>query len=495
MQKVAILYDASQAVMSTFDLDEVLSSILGILRDYFQMQNAGVLLIDPITGDLVVRSDFGRLVNHKIVPKGAGINGAAVKLKRPVYAPDVTKDSRYLVGDTQTKSELAIPLIVRDEVVGVLDMQSDQTDFFDKETIDLMTLFSTQASIAIENARLYSRERRRAQQMEAINAVARQTTALVEVDQLLNKVCKEMLERFPADQVSILLLEDGELFEKARMGRLTPTVELGTRIPLTGLAGRALETSQPVLVNDVSRRVEFIRGAEEVKSELCLPLIVFGEKLGVMVLGSATTNGFLLEDVPALESLADICAAAIQNSRHFERTKQLAYLDGLTGIFNRRFFEMRIQEEIQRAGRYENELSVLMLDLDHFKRLNDEFGHLLGDEVLRQVTVIFQNQLRKGDVCCRYGGEEFALLLPNTSTENAVEVAEKLRRTVESWVFPGVARPLTLSAGVAGFPQHGNTRDEIIAAADSALYFAKQNGRNRVTSAGAAAQRSAASKD
>jgi diguanylate cyclase (GGDEF)-like protein len=111
------------------------------------------------------------------------------------------------------------------------------------------------------------------------------------------------------------------------------------------------------------------------------------------------------------------------------------------------------------------------------------------------VTVIFQNQLRKGDVCCRYGGEEFALLLPNTSTENAVEVADKLRRTVETWHFPGVARPLTLSAGVAGFPQHGNTRDEIIAAADNALYFAKQNGRNRVTSAGAAAQRSAASKD
>jgi diguanylate cyclase (GGDEF)-like protein len=495
MQKVAILYDASQAVMSTFDLDEVLSSILGILRDYFQMQNAGVLLIDAVTGDLVVRSDFGRIVHHKIVPKGAGITGAAVNLKRPVYSPDVSKDSRYLVGDTQTKSELAIPLIVRDEVVGVLDMQSDQTDFFDKETIDLMTLFSTQASIAIENARLYSRERRRAQQMEAINAVARQTTALVELDQLLSKVCKEMLERFPIDHISILLLEGGDLFERAHMGRLTPTVEIGSLVARTGLAGRALETSQPVLVNDVSKRAEFIRGTAEVKSELCLPLIVFGEKLGVMVLSSAQTNGFLLEDVPALESVADICAAAIQNSRHFERTKQLAYLDGLTGIFNRRFFEMRIQEEIQRAGRYETELSVVMLDLDNFKRLNDEFGHLLGDEVLRQVSVIFQNQLRKGDVCCRYGGEEFALLLPNTSTENAIEAAEKLRRTVETWVFPGVARPLTLSAGVAGFPQHGGTRDEIIAAADNALYLAKQNGRNRVMSARATAQRSAAAKD
>lgn len=494
MQKVAILYDASQAVMSTFDLDEVLSSILAILRDYFQMQNAGVLLIEPATGDLVVRSHFGRIQHNLIVPKGAGINGAAVKLKRPVYAADVTKDARYLQGDRNTKSELAIPLIVRDEVVGVLDMQSDQVDFFDKETIDLMTLFSTQASIGIENARLYSRERRRAQQMEAINAVARQTTALVELDQLLNKVCKEMLERFPIDHISILLLDGAELFERAHMGRLTPSIELGTRIARTGLAGRALETAQPVLVNDVSKRQEFIRGAVEVRSELCLPLVIFGEKLGVMVLDVEKPNGFMLEDVPVLESVADICAAAIQNARHFERTKQLAYLDGLTGIFNRRFFEMRIQEEIQRAGRYETELSVVMLDLDHFKRLNDEFGHLLGDEVLRQVSTIFQNQLRKGDVCCRYGGEEFALLLPNTSTENAIEVAEKLRRTVETWHFPGVARPVTLSAGVAGFPQHGNTRDEVIAAADSAMYSAKQNGRNRVTSA-AAAHRSAASED
>jgi diguanylate cyclase (GGDEF)-like protein len=494
MQKVAILYDASQAIMSTFDLDEVLSSILSILRDYFQMQNAGVLLIDPVTGDLVVRSDFGRIQNHKIVPKGAGITGAAIKLKRPVYAPDVQKDSRYLQGDPKTKSELAIPLIVRDEVVGVLDMQSDTVDFFDKETIDLMTLFSTQASIGIENARLYSRERRRAQQMEAINAVARQTTALVELDNLLHTVCKEMLERFPIDQISILLLDGSDLYERAHMGRLTPTVEIGTRVATTGLAGRALETSQPVLVNDVTKRAEFIRGSVEVRSELCLPLIIFGEKLGVIVLGSAKTNGFILEDVPALESLADICAAAIQNARHFERTKQLAYLDGLTGIFNRRFFEMRIQEEIQRAGRYETELSVVMLDLDHFKRLNDEFGHLLGDEVLRQVSTIFQSHLRKGDVCCRYGGEEFALLLPNTSTENAIEVAEKLRRTVETWLFPGVARPVTLSAGVAGFPQHGKNRDEVIAAADSALYSAKQNGRNRVTSATVAA-RSAASED
>lgn len=491
MQKVAILYDASQAVMSTFDLDEVLASIIGILRDYFQMQNAAILLVDPKSKGLYVRSQYGRIRQHNIVPQGAGIMGAAVRMKRPVYSADVSKDTRYLMGDPATRSELAIPLIVRDEVAGVLDIQSDQFDYFDKETIDLLTLFSTQASIAIENARLYSLEQRRAQQLEAINAVARQTTALVQMEPLLHKVCKEVLERFDVDQVGILLLEDGELVERAHMGNLTATLTLGERVPQTGLAGQALQSAKPVLVSDVSQAHGYIRGSSETQSEICLPLILYGEKLGVLVLCSAKTDGFAESDLQPLEAVADIVAAAIQNARHFERTQQLVYLDGLTGIFNRRFFELRIQEELQRAQRYEAELSVVMLDIDNFKRLNDEFGHLLGDEVLRQLGHIFQNQLRKGDVVCRFGGEEFAVLLPNTSVENSIEVAEKLRRTIEHWHFPGVPRPVTISAGIAGFPQFGATRDEVVSAADNALYTAKQRGRNQVVSAADAPARAA----
>jgi diguanylate cyclase (GGDEF)-like protein len=209
----------------------------------------------------------------------------------------------------------------------------------------------------------------------------------------------------------------------------------------------------------------------------------FGEKLGVLALDNASLDAFDLGDVQPLESVADICAAAIANARHFERTQQLAYLDGLTGIFNRRFFEMRVREELERAQRYNTNLAVVMLDIDYFKKLNDEFGHLLGDEVLRQVSTIFQQHLRKGDVVCRYGGEEFALLLPQTSGENAYEVADKLRRTAEAYHFPGVPRPVTISAGVAAYPACGKTRDEVVSAADAALYHAKLSGRNRVISA------------
>ena len=124
-----------------------------------------------------------------------------------------------------------------------------------------------------------------------------------------------------------------------------------------------------------------------------------------------------------------------------------------------------------------------MMDIDHFKRLNDEFGHLLGDEVLRGVSTILKHQLRKMDMVCRYGGEEFAVVVPETFGENALTVAEKLRRQVEIYNFPGVPRPVTISCGVADYPIHGNSRDEVVAAADAALYVAKLSGRNRVVAA------------
>jgi len=135
---------------------------------------------------------------------------------------------------------------------------------------------------------------------------------------------------------------------------------------------------------------------------------------------------------------------------------------------------------MDRARRFESGMAVVMMDIDQFKRLNDEFGHLLGDEVLRQVSSILHQQLRKIDVVCRYGGEEFAVLLSQTNLLHAVGVAEKLRKMVETWQFPGVPRPVTISAGAASFPEHGTTRDELVKAADAGLYAAKQAGRNRV---------------
>jgi diguanylate cyclase (GGDEF)-like protein len=485
MQKIAILYDASQAILSTFDLDEVLNQILTIIRDYFQLRHGAVLLLDKAKGELYVRADLGTLAKDGLrIPLGQGLTGHAAQIKRPVYVPDVLQDKRYVASIAETRSEVAIPLMVRDEVVGVLDFQSEQPDFFDPEMVDLLTLFSIQASLALENARLYSLERRRAEQLEAINAVARQTTAVLELDQLLTVVCHLLLEWFRIDHVAVLLAEGETLRVRAYEGRLTPNLAMGSQLATgVGLASRALSTGKSVIENNVNSVDGYIAGFAETQSEMCVPLIFFGEKLGVLALESARKDAFDRDDLQPLESVADICAAAIQNASYFDRMKQLAYVDGLTGIHNRRYFEMRVVEELERAGRFQGRMSIIMVDIDNFKRLNDEFGHLLGDEVLRSVSTIMKQQLRKVDLVCRYGGEEFAIVVPETSGENALRVAEKLRRQVEDHHFPGVPRPVTISSGVADYPTHGITRDEVVAAADSALYQAKQAGRNQVVAA------------
>ena len=483
MPKIAVLYDAGQAVLSTFDLDEVLQRILAIARDYFHLPNVAILLLDKDAQQLCVRSQIGWDAGKDKTVFGCheGITGAAVLKKQPVYAPDVSQDSRYICAAQSTRSELAVPLMVREEVVGVLDCQSDRLDHFDQETIELLTLFSTQASIAIQNARLYSLERQRARQLEAINTIAQQSTAVMDLEELLVRVCSVIQKAFQVSHVSLLLRDEGDLVMRAHHGTLSLCTPPSGRFPATQEPwSRVFSTSGAVIEKDLSGMPEHVRLFRESASRMSIPLISFGQTLGVLTLHSSERNAFRESELQSLESVADICANSIQNANYIERVKQLAYLDGLTGIFNRRFFELRIMEEIERARRYGTGMGVIMADIDQFKRLNDEFGHLLGDEVLRQVSSLFHQQLRKVDVVCRYGGEEFAILLTQINAQQAIAIAEKLRRMVESYQFPGVPRTITISAGVAVFPAHGTTRDEMVRAADTGLYAAKQAGRNRI---------------
>src|SRR5882762_536717 len=223
MQKIAILYDASQAVLSTFDLDEVLQRILVIAQDYFHLQNVAILLLDKDTDQLCTRSQIGgeQGFDKVTVSIGTGLIGTAAQKKRPLYVPDFTKESRYKPWGKKNRSELAIPLMVRDEVVGVLDCQSENPDHFDRETIDLLTLFSMQASMALQNAQLYSLERQRARHLEVINAIARETTAVLDQEELLIKVCSVIQHRFQIGHVSVLLRDVDDLLLRASQGTFT----------------------------------------------------------------------------------------------------------------------------------------------------------------------------------------------------------------------------------------------------------------------------------
>ena len=222
---------------------------------------------------------------------------------------------------------------------------------------------------------------------------------------------------------------------------------------------------------------------------LCIPLAAHGDTIGVLYIEcpSLLATAEVKSHLESLEELVEMASMSIASLNLRSRLEHQSIRDGLTNLFNRHFMEISLDREVRRAARNQAELAILMLDVDHFKKFNDSYGHEAGDCILRDVAEIFRQEVRAEDIICRYGGEEFVIILPETSDAEAVERAESIRQCVSQMRvrFRGEAlREVTLSIGVAIYPQSGATLEEMLRAADRALYTAKHEGRNRVILAG-----------
>ncbi|MCZ7582286.1 MAG: GGDEF domain-containing protein [Deltaproteobacteria bacterium] len=190
-------------------------------------------------------------------------------------------------------------------------------------------------------------------------------------------------------------------------------------------------------------------------------------------------------------------ATSLDSARMYERMERLATTDGLTGLPNHRTFQLRMDEEAARERRLRTPLSLVLLDIDHFKNINDTYGHPVGDLVLKRVAAMLADAIRDVDMAARYGGEEFALILTNAKPEGAAKLAERLRKSIarEAIPYPGGSLNITVSLGVATMPNDARDKQDLVEAADKALYFSKEHGRNRVTWAGEIRSESAAGAD
>jgi len=228
---------------------------------------------------------------------------------------------------------------------------------------------------------------------------------------------------------------------------------------------------------------------------LCVPMVGQGETLGVLqldfgsskdTLGQSSPEGLQESEQRLATTVAGQIALSLASLRLRETLRDQSIRDPLTGLFNRRFMEESLERELQRAIRKNHPVSVLFLDLDHFKRFNDSYGHDAGDLVLRSIADLFRKFFRIDDVCCRYGGEEFSIILPESSSEHATVRANELRAAVKKLNFRHRDQTLgkvTLSIGVTTFPEHGSSTDELLKAADQCLYKSKSSGRDTVTAA------------
>ncbi|MDO8736634.1 MAG: diguanylate cyclase, partial [Thermoleophilia bacterium] len=253
-----------------------------------------------------------------------------------------------------------------------------------------------------------------------------------------------------------------------------------------GLAEEVLVGDQAVFSDDIQsgHRLSKLARAEGIKAFICLPLKVRKKKLGVFYVYSKDFEIYGREELSVLSILSNQAAIAIQNAMMFEQSQEEAVTDGLTGLYNQRYFYSRLREEIDRAARNQKPLSVIFCDLDRFKSFNDVNGHGMGDQALKEVSRIITESKRAIDIAARYGGEEFALILPETDTSGAQIIAHRIRRRVAGFTFNAKSpnsSPLTTSIGVASYPEDANHANDLVDKSDWSMYYGKRQGGNRVT--------------
>ncbi|MCP3161668.1 GGDEF domain-containing protein [Myxococcus qinghaiensis] len=331
----------------------------------------------------------------------------------------------------------------------------------------------------------------RLRELSLLFDVTRSLNSTLELDELLEGVTRLVVERLQIPEFSIMLVSAEGTLEVRQAwpeGRGSEGLVFSVG---EGACGRAAQTHKAVYLPDVGDPTSIFarRGLEKnalvTGALLAVPMVHAGTLMGVVNFQRPLIASFSAGEIELLTAVADIAAAAVKNARLHAETVKLTMTDPLTGVPNRRHLFQRMELELARAQRFGTPLGLLMVDVDHFKRLNDLAGHRAGDETLRRVCDILRTRVRKVDTLARYGGEEFVLLLPHTSKQDAVEVAEKLRRAVAETVVlsqPGLpGGHVTVSVGVSHFPTDANTQEGLVDSADAALYCSKRTGRNRTT--------------
>jgi diguanylate cyclase (GGDEF)-like protein len=328
----------------------------------------------------------------------------------------------------------------------------------------------------------------RNQELEVLYSTIRDLTSTLAVHEVIERLLDRTLLHLDAEIGSILVLDgDGTLRIVHSCGLPSSVVEDARVGPGEGISGYVLETARPLLVSDIETDDRFHRRNHEryyTHSCISAPLLIEGEARGVVnVNNRSDRQAFGPGNLALLEGIAGHAAIALSNARRYEEMLERARRDPLTGLANHGHFWASLDVEVRRSDRHARPLSVVLIDIDHFKAFNDRHGHLEGDKALMAVGKGIECCSRVHDVVARYGGEEFAVVLPEASRAGAVAFAEKIREMVESLEFAGEDRPaITISAGVACFGEDGTTARELVQAADRQLYRAKDRGRNRVHS-------------
>jgi diguanylate cyclase (GGDEF)-like protein len=394
-----------------------------------------------------------------------------------------------------TKTACVVPLVTSAQVVGFLSIgesRGQEREPIGKVKVEFLETLANQIAVVVENAHLHWQEQKKAKRLEVLNHIANVIGSTIEMDALLQQLYNLLIQVIPADTYYFgivdwqkqvielkMLLDAGERYE-------------GLSIPLNqGLAGYVVRQRTALLIRDFQREMDtlpvkpVIIGKKDMSASwLGVPFGKGDDLEGILAVASYLPNAFDHEDLQLLSNVAQQAALAFDNARHHAEVEERARRDSLTNAYNHGAFHEALRQAVQSSQLHPHPISLIMLDIDHFKEYNDRYGHTIGDEVLCLIVRVIQQQVKSGDVIGRWGGEEFGVILEGASLANAFEVAQCIRNALAQTTLTasqGMRIPApTISQGIACLPNHATSAEELVEKADRALYIAKEAGRDQI---------------
>lgn len=468
--------------------EEAISLLIDTISILFDIQRIAVLNCGhdstsfAITGHYGLPADMGKIPAEnvlRIIPDGS-------KGKAFVLFEEITSLFPFVPADYAT----CIPFTVCGNTIGMAILFG--VELQERDAL-FMELLAARAAAKIAQLGKSEVDREDISRAAKVLAMINELPFLEDNEQLYDSILDMAADLVNAACGSLMLLDKkGESLriESAKGMNMRLAKSLSLKLG-SGIAGKVAASGNPLLVNDIEQDARIAgqnRPRFKSRSFVSIPLKFREQILGVLNLSDKVNQGIFDEaDLEMLSTFGNHASAVIRRSSILERSEQLEHLsitDPLTELFNRRFLEIRMDEELNRSLRQGLQMTVMLIDLDNFKKFNDLHGHIAGDKALKRVARILEKAVREMDVVTRYGGEEFCLVLPGTAKMESMFVAERIRRGIEKEVFlcernlP--AGRLTASIGIASYPEDGQSATPLINSADIALYRAKEQGRNRV---------------
>ncbi|MFQ3664217.1 MAG: diguanylate cyclase [Chloroflexaceae bacterium] len=493
------LREVTLTISSALDIDTILDRVVHLSIELIGA-DAGALSLYDAEHDCVWTNHsvgISQLAGSPML-RGTGAVWELLDSGRSLLLNDYRSDPRAvpLLLEQNVHAAMAAPICTPHKMLGALGLYYLKPGrHFTLCDQQLLETVARQTAVALENARLYQAALHEAERRSLLYRASLDFGQVLELDALYRVIHHTAARLMPCD-TCVIGLYDAERQEVEYVYQVDAVgVWPLERLPIErGLLGFIIRTGISLRITGCDAEIEgwfgaepFGPGEQPTGSLLAVALRIGGQPIGAFSIQTEATDAYTSTDLDVLETLAATAAIAIQNARLFNQVQQLATLDALTGVANRRHFFDLARREVERAERYHHPLSLLMIDVDHFKQLNDTYGHITGDQVLRAIAARLRESLRQNDVVGRFGGEEFMVLLPETGREQALQVAERLREAIGGRPVAADERAICVSVSIGvvscGCGTSPLTIEQLLKDADEALYVAKRRGRNQIQAA------------